>query len=378
MRTKRLRGYKILTHDYRPPLQGGAPIWDGTTLPVTLPRVTLDTSDKECAAGWNFVGPDDLAHGITIAGLWPAGWPSVVLDVEAEAAIQRGRKWRAAQLTIVDLTDETHITAAVAAICMPLPHSDRVTAETLAWRAALARPRRDPAGVAAGLTVALAARGLPWSLRRFETASATQITRAAWTARDARDALHARNAWNPWDAWDAWVARNAWEDWEAWDAWNAWNAAWEAWEDWTAGSARAALAVFTARHAGRQAGDPLAWTRGIRDAYAAGLAVALPTGPGELGWAMVGERGWGSPVAMATRTRRPTFPIVDVVHLSPCRRCRVAWARVQAPYAGTERWTKRCEAPACLAGLDLTRASIYRATPDPGPFAPHYGQEGQR
>jgi hypothetical protein len=32
--------------------------------------------------------------------------------------------------------------------------------------------------------------------------------------------------------------------------------------------------------------DPLLLTTGLRDAYAAGLGIALPTGPGTLGWAM--------------------------------------------------------------------------------------------
>ncbi len=32
--------------------------------------------------------------------------------------------------------------------------------------------------------------------------------------------------------------------------------------------------------------DPLKLTTGLRDAYAAGLAIALPTAQGVLGWAM--------------------------------------------------------------------------------------------
>lgn len=31
--------YKILTHDFYPPLQGGKPIWDGVTLPSNYPRL---------------------------------------------------------------------------------------------------------------------------------------------------------------------------------------------------------------------------------------------------------------------------------------------------------------------------------------------------
>jgi hypothetical protein len=32
--------------------------------------------------------------------------------------------------------------------------------------------------------------------------------------------------------------------------------------------------------------DPLLLTTGLRDAYRAGLAIAVPTGPDTLGWAM--------------------------------------------------------------------------------------------
>lgn len=41
------------------------------------------------------------------------------------------------------------------------------------------------------------------------------------------------------------------------------------------------------RRMGWQGGDPDQWTVGLRDAYAAGLALAIPTGPEKLGWAMV-------------------------------------------------------------------------------------------
>ena len=59
---------------------------------------------------------------------------------------------------------------------------------------------------------------------------------------------------------------------------------------WAARAARAARDALTLGFASRQgwithAADLL--TVGLRDAYAAGMAVALPTGPQELGWAMV-------------------------------------------------------------------------------------------
>ena len=51
--------WKLLTHDFRPPVQQGEPVWDGLTLPFQLPTVRLDASDVECSFGWNFV--EDLA-----------------------------------------------------------------------------------------------------------------------------------------------------------------------------------------------------------------------------------------------------------------------------------------------------------------------------
>jgi len=76
------------------------------------------------------------------------------------------------------------------------------------------------------LALALGARGLPWTLRHFDD------TEAAW------------------DAWDA-------------------------------------LTVCFAALAGWTKHDPMLLTTGIRDAYAHGLEVAIPTGNGELGWAPV-------------------------------------------------------------------------------------------
>jgi hypothetical protein len=46
------------------------------------------------------------------------------------------------------------------------------------------------------------------------------------------------------------------------------------------------LTVECAALNGWTADDPLLFTTGLRDAYRAGLAVAVPTGPDTLGWAM--------------------------------------------------------------------------------------------
>src|SRR3990167_872278 len=65
-------GYKVLTHDYRPPVRGGAPIFDGAT-PWLSPPVACDPGPAGCAAGWNFCA--DLATALRIGGFWPNGRP---------------------------------------------------------------------------------------------------------------------------------------------------------------------------------------------------------------------------------------------------------------------------------------------------------------
>jgi hypothetical protein len=68
----------------------------------------------------------------------------------------------------------------------------------------------------------------------------------------------------------------------AWDARDAWDA-------WDARDARDALIVEYAALQGWTDHDPLLLTTGLRDAYWNGLALAVPTGPNELGWAMDGD-----------------------------------------------------------------------------------------
>ena len=66
-----MQGYKVTTHDYRPPIQGGDPLWDGKALPFTLPTVRVDEGGKECSYGWNFCA--DLPTALRIAGPWHNG-----------------------------------------------------------------------------------------------------------------------------------------------------------------------------------------------------------------------------------------------------------------------------------------------------------------
>ena len=78
---------------------------------------------------------------------------------------------------------------------------------------------------------------------------------------------HAKAARAAWDARDALAA------WDALDAWDAWDA-------------RDAMTVHYAARMEWTKDDAQLLTTGLRDAYGAGLAIALPTGPNEMGWAM--------------------------------------------------------------------------------------------
>src|SRR3989304_8323521 len=90
-----MRGWKVLTHDYRPPVQGGKPVGDGTAGAVTA-KVQLDRSADECGRGWNFTRRPETA--LRIAGLWPDGRPSRVIRGEGQGGGGvRGGQCRAAQ-----------------------------------------------------------------------------------------------------------------------------------------------------------------------------------------------------------------------------------------------------------------------------------------
>jgi hypothetical protein len=225
-----MTGYKVFTSALRPPVQGGEPVWSGET-PFTLPEVRLDRSRAECSYGYNFCA--DLHTALRIAGLWPDGYPSRVFAVEAEDAITRGDKCRAGVLTILRELPEAEVAAGVRRLSEPFgAHAERIAAEQMAWRAALARPEWDAAAVRDGLHAALAKRGLNWQVKQYDT------------------------------AWDAWAARAAW----------------------------AALTIYYAAQSGWVDLDPDLLTAGLREAYASGLAIAVPTAPDTLGFALVERR----------------------------------------------------------------------------------------
>ena len=104
-----MNGWKLLTSDFRPPIQGGDPVFDGA-YPHVLPTVKLDTSNAECSFGWNY--SPTIEAGFNLAGLWRTGRPNAVVLVEPSAdAIQRGDKWRTSSLTLVRHATDDEIRA---------------------------------------------------------------------------------------------------------------------------------------------------------------------------------------------------------------------------------------------------------------------------
>jgi hypothetical protein len=268
-----MEGYKVLTYDYRPPIQGGDAVWDGRR--KTLNKVQLDTSPDECAAGWNFCRH---AHdALRIAGLWPDGYPSVLLRVRGgRDTIERGDKLRCSRLTILGVCSEDEVRESVYVMSQLFGvHADVMTDSQMKWRHALSRPYYDESAVEEGLHASLYVRGLrEWKLRQFTTAREVRDR-----ARDVRDTRATGAAWAAWaaraalDAGDAQAVRDAWD-------------AWDAWEAREAREARDALTVQFAAIAGWIDHNPMLQTEGLREAYEQGLAVAAPVARYTLGWAM--------------------------------------------------------------------------------------------
>jgi hypothetical protein len=290
-------GFKVFTHDWRSPLQGGDPI-KVKSFPHALPTVKLDTSTAECGPGWNFCG--DPATAFRIAGLWPTGRPSRLTVFEAsEDAIARGDKRRASSGTILGEATEAQIEDAIRTLSIPFgEHAEYMAQEQILWRKALARPYRIQKRVEEGLLLALKTRGLEgWKLKIFSDEKAARDARDAWDAWAARDARAARAARDARDAWDAWAARDARAARDAWDAraaraaraaWAA-RAARDAWDAWAAWGAWDALTVSFASRKGWISTADTSLSLGVREAYLNGLEVAVPVASKTLGYAMAEE-----------------------------------------------------------------------------------------
>jgi len=269
--------YKVFTNDLCSPVRGGAPVWDGK-LPYTLPVVGVDQSEKTCAAGW--YACKNQHDALRVAGLWPNGWPSRLFKVKTSSEIiEREDKLRAASWDIVE--EITDLKPAIHELSKAFgEHQDVMVKEQLAWREALGRPNRNKIEVIKGLELTLKTRGLNWKLKEYSS------PRAAWAARAAWDAWKARDDWAARKAWLAWAARDAWNAWDARIAWAARvaSAAWVAWVAWDA------LILFYASSNCWVDYGKHHLTKGIREAYKNGLAIAIPTSSDELGWAMIKEK----------------------------------------------------------------------------------------
>jgi hypothetical protein len=275
--------YKIFTNDFRSPIQGGKPIFNGV-VPCVLPEVPLDQSPRKCGKGWNFC---QSAHTtFRVAGLWPDGWPSRLYRVKPIGEIiTRGDKCRAAQIKILEQIVD--VEPYVLRLSEPFgKHAEKMCKHQMMWRKALSRPFRDEKLVEEGLARTLETRDLQWVLKRFSDVFAVRTSRALWEVKNAWDA---QGAWIPGDTRSAWAIRasmDAWATGDAIAAKNAW-AARNIWAAGAAGDAGAALSTFYAATMGWIDRPPELLTIGIREAYFNGLGIVMPTGPNELGWAMV-------------------------------------------------------------------------------------------
>jgi len=276
-------GVKVLTHDGRSPIRLGPSVWDGVTLPYTLPTVVLDTGPDLCAAGWNYSAT--LSQALLAGGLWADGRPARAVYVEASPdAVERGQRRRASSLTIVREATDFEIEAAIYELSAAFGprHLGRMADEQYAWWIALGRRRKAPRAVEAALKRALAVRGFPWSLQQCTSEnelSAVQDVSDAWDAGATHGAWKAGTSHGLMEhAPEARIVLI--------DAWRARKATGSAWD------ARAALTVYWAAVHGWVALPAYLLTTGIRAAYANGLGQIRLTldarGRGVLSWAMDG------------------------------------------------------------------------------------------
>jgi hypothetical protein len=263
-------GFKIFTHDWRSPLQGGDPVVTNPVFPFDLPKVTLNPDPLlECGAGWNYC--KSIVEAARIASYWPKSYSANIVQVVGSPdAIEVKRKRRSSQLTIVRLCSDQEIHSSMWENVQSFGgvHTETLAQEQYYWYIALKRPNINQKLVEDSLQIALRKRGLDWSLKKYPSAQ------AAWDTRDTRD------AWAAWYAWDAWAAWDTWAAWDAWDARAAWYAC-DAWAPWGALCLKTASLCFNLE---QYPSDFL--TIGIRDAYLNGLAAVGPTGPKELGFVM--------------------------------------------------------------------------------------------
>lgn len=274
--------YKAFTHDLRPPIQGGRPVWDGS-LPYQLPTTRVDTSNSECGVGWNAcLSTNDI---LKIVGLWPDGRPTRIFSVETDTQVYtRVNKTRATTWTITkEITDFEPIIRDFWKDKGLNTILDGLVQEQLLWREALSRKTFNQEVVHESLNIALQIRNLSWTCKKYKSPV------------------------NVWEAWDAQIIQTRWDQRASQDAWLGWlarrgevphdahGASWADGDIWdekdkrAVHDARDALTYYIASSMNWVSRDPYFLTTGIRAAYSAGLALAVPIGPNELGWAMSDE-----------------------------------------------------------------------------------------
>jgi hypothetical protein len=271
-----MKAYKIFTHDLRPPVQGGAPVWDGL-LPFQLPVVEVDRSPVACAAGWH--AHRTLAGALKLGGVWPSGRPSRAFMCSGDETliVDREGDLRAPTWLLEQECSATEIAEAIREMSQPFDDlADHMAASQIAWREALGRPLHDPGVVERQLRAALQARGRGlenWALRQYGS------------ARAAMNACNARAAWDTtWDimgsVWTAYPPKSISTAWKAISTWDS-NTTFT-----SAKHARDGLALEYVSLRCWVDYDPLMLTTGIREAYRNGLAIAVPTAPTTIGWAL--------------------------------------------------------------------------------------------
>lgn len=228
-------------------------------------------------------------------GLWPGGAPSRLISVKADGELElHGARAFAPAFDVVGLVSPHEPLATFSEVFVDL--EDEMLAEQKAWRQALRRDGANPSAVRELLDITLHARGLKlWGVKEFPSVEAlrAEVDPAAFYTWGA---VHAQAAFEQWrdeaakdpvydtslrSAWTAWYLADFWDDQDVaadpdanadvrWDVWDAW----------------AALTVFYTVEEGwvNLPNDVL--SRGIRDAYAAGLGMAAPISKGVLGFAM--------------------------------------------------------------------------------------------
>jgi hypothetical protein len=202
---------------------------------------------------------------------------------------------RASELTITAVCTDDEIRAAMREIVSWSRTADELVEEQWAWYVALGRPSSEETRVVEGLQAALADRQLDWTLRRFESAEDAWASRAgelAWALLNGRTANHDEPPGPTWRGSLGGPSAGLWpEPIEIANfTFHAWEAQWDRWDPWdvyVANQAKHALSRYMSLSGGWFTDKTAAnLSVGIRDAYYHGLAVAVPTGSNELGYAM--------------------------------------------------------------------------------------------